>query len=130
MAFTTTIRHNVTPASGNPVSDANDYSAAQVTDIEETVPASGNIVINNFDVDVSEAEVVIIECDQNITLTINDDGTPDATVNVLADKPVIWKNDGYFLNPLGTVDVTSMKAANAGSTDATLRIHVLQDPTP
>jgi hypothetical protein len=129
MSFQTTIAHTVNPASGNPVTDSNAYSAGQVTDLEETIVA-GDTVFSNFDVDVSEAEVVIIECDRDIIVKINDDGSPDATINLLAGKPCIWKADGYFLNPLGTVDVTSFKVTLAAGDDATFRIHVLQDPSP
>lgn len=130
MAFTTTIAHNCQPASGNPVTDSNGYTAGQVTDLEETIAGGGDVVFSNFDVDVSECEVVIMECERDCTVKVNDDGTPDATISLLAGKPLIWKNDGYFSNPLGSVDVTSLNVELAAGDDAVFRCHVLQDPSP
>jgi hypothetical protein len=129
MSASVTIAHTI-QGLDNPFTDSNVYTAGQGTILEETIVGGTNVTYSNFDVDVSECEFVLISCTRDITLTINDDGTPDATINVLAGKPVVWKNDGYFLNPLGTVDVTSLKATLAAGTDAVLRINVGQDPSP
>lgn len=115
---------------GAAINKSNDYEANMVTAIEETIAGAGNQTFSNFDVDVSEVESLIMLCDRDITVTVNDDGSPDATISLKADKPLVWNNDGYYLNPLGTVDVTSIKATLAAGADATLRIEVLQDPTP
>lgn len=128
MSFTSNIAHTITPAAGNPVTSNNGYSAAMVTDIDEEISA-GETTFSNIDVDVSHAELVILSCDADVEVTINDDGSPDATINLLAGKPLVWANDGYFANPLGETDVASVTVALASGT-ANFRMHVLQDPTP
>jgi hypothetical protein len=113
-----------------PFTDDNSYSAGMGTTLEETITGGGNQTFANFDVDVSECEALVMLCDRDITITVNDDGTPDATINLKADKVLTWTSDGYFSNPLGSVDVTSIKATLAAGADATLRIDVVQDPSP
>lgn len=70
---------------------------------------------------------LVIKCDRDVVLTFNDDGTPDATVNLLANKPLVWTDDAYFSNPLGSTDITSFKATLASGDDATLLIDVIFD---
>lgn len=115
---------------GQPIVGDNSYSANMSTGIDETIPAGAATTFSNFDVDVSEVESLVMLCDRDVTIAINDDGTPDATISLKAGKPLDWQADGYFANPLGSVDVTSIKATLAAGEDATLHLEVLQDPTP
>lgn len=69
-------------------------------------------------------------------LTINDDGSPDKTINLKAGLPIIWDSLNGQSNPFGTVDVTSAKMTvalgvgdNAGLATV-LEIRALVDPTP
>lgn len=128
MSYTHAIRHDLQTV-GAAISKSNSYSANQVTALDETI-AAGNATFSNFDVDVSEVESLIMHCDRDVTITINDDGTPDATIALKANKPLVWTADGYYSNPLGSTDVTSIKYVLAAGDDATLRIEVLQDPSP
>lgn len=105
------------------VNKSNTYSSAQQSGFQSTISA-GATVIPNFSVDVSQMVSLVISCDRDVVLTFNDDGTPDATVNLLADKPLVWSDDGYFTNPLGIVDITSFKATLSAGADATLTIEV------
>jgi hypothetical protein len=111
---------------GGPVQKTNSYSGAQHSGFNDTISA-GPTTVPNFSVDVSQAVSIVILCDRDVVLTINDDGSPDATINLLANKPLIWTNDAYFTNPLGAVDVTSLKAVLAAGDDATLLIDVSYD---
>lgn len=129
MAAQITIAHTVNGL-GTPITDNNAYTSGMAGIIQETITAGASTTFNNFDVDVSECEAVVMECDRDVTILVNDDGTPDATISLLAGKPLVWKADGYFLNPLGLVDVTSLKATLAAGANATLHIEVFQDPTP
>lgn len=115
---------------GAPIQKTNDYTASMLTALDEAVPAAGATTFSNFDVDVSACASVVMLCDRAVTITINDDGTPDATISLLANKPLVWQNDGYFSNPLGNVDVTSIKVTVGSGDAANLRIEVLQDAIP
>lgn len=128
MSFTHQIKHVVTVESRQ-LQDDNSYSAAQITSLDETI-AAGATTFSNFDVDVSEVESLVMLCDRDVAITINDDGSPDATINLKAGKMLVWTSDSYFTNPLGSVDVASFKATLAAGDDASLFISVTQDPTP
>ncbi len=122
--------HNIIQGAGITVDKTNNYSGSMLTGLDETIPANGSTTFSNFDVDVSEVISVFMLCDRDITLKINDDGTPDATINLWAGKPLYWTEDAYFSNPLGSVDCTSLKATLAAGEDASLQIEVIQDAIP
>lgn len=130
MSYSHTFVDQIQTAAGSAIAKTNSYSAGMLTGLDEAVPAAGSTTFLNFDVDVSEVESVFISCDRAVTVLVNDDGTPDATIALLADKPLIWRNDGYFSNPLGSVDITSLKVTVPSGDAANFRIEVLQDPTP
>jgi len=106
------------------------YTAGTQMKWDETVTGGSNIVVTTS-IDVSAiVSLLILSPTRNMTLTINDDGTPDATVNLLAGVPVVWSADVGGSNPLGSVDVTSFKAALAAGANADFMMIVLLDPTP
>jgi len=129
MTATINVKHTVQGIT-EPFTDDNSYQAGMGTTLDETITGGGNQTFSNFDVDVSEVEALLMLCDRDITITINDDGTPDATISLKADVLLVWTSDGYFDNPLGVVDVTSIKVTLAAGDDARLRIDVIQDPSP
>lgn len=129
MSYQHTIAFDVQPV-GTPFRKSSSYSGSMITGLDETIPAAGATTFTNFDVDVSACVALFMLCDRAITITINDDGTPDATITLVANVPLVWTNDGYFSNPLGNVDVTSIKATLASGADASLRIEVVQDAIP
>lgn len=112
---------------GGPVQKSNTYESAQHSGFFDTITQGQATTVPNFAVDVSAMVSLVISCDRDVALTFNDDGTPDATVTLLAGKPLVWTEDAYFANPLGSVDITSFKATLASGEDATLLIDVLYD---
>ncbi len=111
---------------GGTVQKTNSYTGIQHAGFSDVIEAS-TTTVPNFSVDVSEVTGLVIQCDRDVVLTFNDDGTPDATINLLADKPLVWNDDSYFTNPLGVVDITSFKYVLAAGDDATLLIDVIYD---
>lgn len=106
------------------------YSGSIAAVLDETIPANASTTFSNFDVDVSAMASLFMLCDRDITVKVNDDGSPDATINLLANVPLVWTNDGYFTNPMGSVDATSIKATLAAGDDARLIIEAPQDAIP
>lgn len=96
--------------------------------IDETVPGSGNVVVNAA-IDVSVLSVIYISCDGDIVITTNDDGSPDNTLTLKAGKPLLWYTGCGLANPL-TVDVITFKATKATPVDANLKVRLLFDATP
>lgn len=72
---------------------------------------------------------VYILSDQDLTLKTNSTGSPDDTIILTANKPVIWYAGCGWTNPL-TVDVTKFYLTNGGGTSATFRARFLYDSTP
>ena len=79
---------------------------------------TGSVVVS-LPVDVSQIDSFYIVSDKAVTLTENDDGTPDLTVSLLAGVPYWW-HAGMSANPF-SVDIVTLKLANAGS--ATASVH-------
>lgn len=126
MSYQHQIQHTLSTPGGNAGSN-NSYSGAQHSGFNDTITQGQATTVPNFSVDVSAMVSLVIKCDRDVVLTFNDDGTPDATVNLLANKPLVWTDDAYFSNPLGSTDITSFKATLASGDDATLLIDVIFD---
>lgn len=95
-----------------------------------TVPGSSNVVVG-CEIDVSALKLLYIYSDQTVTITTNDDGTPDDTLTITALKPLIWYTGCGLPNPFASaVDVESFKATRGSAGDAALKVRVIQDPTP
>jgi hypothetical protein len=105
------------------------YTGGSETKISETITGGGAPVIT-FTLDVSALVSTMLLCTRNLTITVNDDGTPDATITLLAGVPKMWSADIGGSNPWGSVDVTSFKATLAAGADADLTVITLVDPTP
>lgn len=105
-----------------------DLEADNAQEFDVVVPGSGNDVVLAA-IDVSHVVSLYIVADADMTLTINDDGTPDATITLLEDVPVLFYTGCNFSNPLGAVDVTSFKVAKASAGDGNFYMRVLQDAT-
>lgn len=106
-----------------------EYTGGAQLKWNETVTGGSNIVVTAA-IDVSAVIAVLLLSPRAMTVTINDDGSPDATISLLANVPKMWSADVGGSNPLGAVDVTSWKAALAAGADAVLTFIVLLDPTP
>jgi len=80
-------------------------------------------------IDVSALKLLYILSDKDITIQTNDGTTPDNTLTITANKPLVWYSGCGLPNPL-TVDVVDIYVTNAGGTTATVNIRALQDATP
>lgn len=106
------------------------YTGNSLIEFIEDVPAGGNrtLTMAGAGIDVSKIISLGFEASKALTMTTNDDGTPDDSYTLAANKPVIWGNDfpAELPCPL-TVDVTSIKLVNAGSDAATFLLSCLMD---
>ena len=111
-----------------------DVTGTGIVKFEESCADAGSTVIT-VAVDISAVKAFGLKSTKAVTVTVNDDGTPDATVSLAANVPLIWvaslAGTQYPTdNPLGTVDITSMKVANASGAAATVSFACLTDATP
>lgn len=80
-------------------------------------------------VDVSQLVALLIQCDENVTIKVNNPNTPAATLTRKANKSLIWSDDCGFECPL-TVDVTALYVTHSGTTAPKLKMRFASDPTP
>jgi hypothetical protein len=110
--------------------NARSYESNTPVEIVVDVLAGGNktITFPGAAIDVSKLICVGFEASKALTMTTNDDGTPDDSYTLAANKPVVWGNDfpAELPCPL-TVDVTSIKLVNAGSDTAQFKFSCLMD---
>lgn len=82
-------------------------------------------------IDVSKLATIIIQSDQDITIKTNSTGTPDDTLTVKANKPLVWGADSGLPNPFPSgVDVTKIYIANPAASVANVKIRTGYDTTP
>lgn len=99
------------------------------TNLDVAVADGATALQANLAVDISALKSLYISSDQNLTVKTNSSGSPDDTLTIKANSPLIWTPDCGFACPL-TEDVTALYLANAAGEDATLKVRLLQDATP
>ena len=104
-------------------------ASSGATSIEETVADGTTDQSVSVSIDVSVLEILFIKSDQDILLETNDPDTPDDSINLLADIPLVWHSDDYHANPLST-DVGEIFLTNSSGSSAEFVLEALQDATP
>lgn len=106
-----------------------DVTADSETNLDLTVADSVSDQLVTMAIDFSEMVGLFIYSDFAVTVETNDGTTPDDTIAVVAEVPVVWYTDCDHINPL-TADVTALYITNASGSTANIKIRVLQDSTP
>jgi len=96
-----------------------EVTVADTTDTEITIS-----------IDFSALIFFMAVADQAMTLESNDTSTPDNTVTLAANVPVVWYTGCDHLNPFADADVTSLFAYQTSGSSATLKIWRLHNATP
>ena len=116
--------------SGNQsVSQEETVTADIETNLDLAVDDGETALEANIAIDVSALASLYMAADQDITIKTNSSGSPDDTISLKANKPLVWTPNCGFSNPLSE-DVLSIFCANSSGTNATLQIRLLQDATP
>lgn len=101
--------------------------------LSETIPAGSVNLDVAFALDVSQAKVLALISDQDVTVKTNDGAAPDNTFTLPAGKPFIWINGDPALRDTGgtavVTDIAKLVVSNAGDSDAVLQVSALFDPT-
>ena len=121
--------------------DAGSFSAATSAGIvgsasvhlSETA-AGADTTTMDVAVDVSAVKAFGLKSTEDCVITVNDDGSPTATITLTANKSLIWvagdTNQYPSSNPLGATDVATWDVTVAGADDATITFACLVDATP
>lgn len=119
-----TIKGNVNISSGNNKS------------VDESIPDSSTDLLVTETVDVSTLQSIIMVSDQQITVETNDGTTPQETIILKANDPLVWRKGGNQLDGSDypaipfSADVTGFFVTNASGAAAQLKMEILNDPTP
>ncbi len=119
-----TLKGTVSPSAGNNNS------------IDESIPDSSTDLLVNATVDITALQSFYMISDQDVTVETNNGGTPQETIVLKANDPLMWRKAGnqldgvdYPKNPF-LADVTAFFITNASGAPAQLKMEILQDPTP
>lgn len=93
---------------------------AESTDLELEV---------SFPVEGDQLVGLYIKSSRDMTLETNDGSTPDNTLSLKANVPLLWHTDSPHACPL-TADVASIFATLAAGAASTLEIRALTNATP
>lgn len=81
----------------------------------------------DYTLDVSSCKGLYISSDVAMTVKTNSSGSPDQTITLTANTPVIWYTGIGATCPI-TTDVTKLYVTN--TTAGTLKVRSLEDVTP
>ena len=126
MAVTTTVRGEMVLAGITFTAHKQYTDEAQLTVPALAVAIDATNAEYAVSIPFGEIIAIGIFCDQDVTIKTNDGDTPDDTIELKADVPLIWTADSYFEKPL-TEDVSSIFVTNDGDAAATLKIAVLMN---
>lgn len=105
-------------------------SSSSLKSVEDTIADSATDFAINEMVDVTTLKSLYIVCDQDVTLETNDGTTPQETILLKKDQPLVWlSSNAYFTIPFAG-DVTGFFVTNASGATATLKMEILQDSSP
>ncbi len=129
MAFS----HNLSiswSSGGRSIGSNKSYAGAAQQSISEVVNSSTTDLEITISIDVSAMVMLVMKCDQDVTVETNSAGTPDDTIALKAKVPYAWNADNDSFTTKLTTDVAALFLTNAGATNATFELEVLSDPTP
>lgn len=127
MASTLTIRRNAQAGSIN-AADNFSVSADGAQERNIALPASSTDVQVLMNLDVSQLKALALVADKDVTIETNNASTPTDTINLKANRALIWESEsGYFANPL-TADVTALFLTSVEA--ANVQMVFIEDATP
>lgn len=127
VGFSHVVSMSVQSGSINIQSDGT-YTGSGNPRIDDDAPASGTKQMN-IAIDVSAVKSIIMLSDQDVTIKTNSSGSPTDTIALAAGIAYVWNEDSLDTLKL-TGDVTTIYVVNATTSDARVRIDVIQDATP
>lgn len=101
--------------------------AGQVLDV--SIPGSTTDLRVNVAIDVSQLSHIFLLADGALTIQTNSGGSPDDTITLAANKPLVWYTGCGLACPV-TVDVTDFYLTNAGGSTVALQVRIQSDATP
>lgn len=101
------------------------YSGDSETGIQETITGSTTNKEFYLPFTVAQIQSLVMWSNQALTIKTNSSGSPQDTINLVANKQLIWDTDSPPANIPFAGDVTAIFVTNAGMNTAQLVIRVL-----
>jgi phosphohistidine swiveling domain-containing protein len=124
MSFTMRVTQSASEGSTS-FADSTDYTCESIVKMAETIAsdADGTLTSYAVGVDVDGLLALAILSDQAITIYVNDasDGSPTATIALVADVPFIWQT-GDDTSIVGTTDWSVIYVNNNAGVECTLNL--------
>jgi hypothetical protein len=121
-------KHTLTVDSGTPTTASYRITYDQSSSLDTSIAANSNNSIVAFTLDTSILESLLMLADQDLTLRTNNNAAPGDTINLKANRPLIWNGeDGYFASPFAN-NVSVLYVTSTATVSASLKIYTLTDP--
>lgn len=104
-------------------------SADSEKNLDIAVPENSTNLAIAFTCDVSELQSLYLVSTVNMTLKTNSTSSPQETLTLVANEPVIWWDGNPLTMPFAG-DITALYATTGAVGDGTLSIRSLIDATP
>ena len=80
-----------------------------------------------IEVDIHTARLrsLFMLASRDLTIKTNSADTPDDTIELKANDPFVWRDNGYHANPFAGGDVDTIHVINAGLEPASLRLRAI-----
>lgn len=128
MAISATVRVTFTPASGTALDQSVTISDEGGVQMEVSISADTNKEIALAFVN-SRLKAIMILCAKDVTIKTNSSSSPDNTIALTANKPLLWFTGCGLANPFVAADVTKIYVTAVGAAQ-TLKIRMIEDATP
>jgi len=128
MSISHTIAVNWTDGAATSANDVT-VTGTSAERISEAIADSTTDGAVTYTCDMSALAGLFIVSDQALTLETNSSSSPQETITLVADTPVVWYTGCGYTKPYAG-DVTSLFATNASGSTANLTIVTITDATP
>jgi len=78
-------------------------------------------------IDPAKCQSCMLCSDQPTTIKTNDPNTPQHTINMHANVPIVWTLNSFWTIPFGPDNVNAMYITNNGAVSANVKIRVLSN---
>jgi hypothetical protein len=124
MAFTHTPGYVYKTDVGQVANVSKAYVGNEENDFDGTVAASTTNQTETLVVTVANIQSLLLLSDQALTIKTNSATSPQDTITLKANVPIIWNTDSWDAKPFSG-NVTNLFLTNGGSTLANVKIRIL-----
>lgn len=110
------------------ISSSESIAASASVSLEESVPDSSTDLQINVNIVENDLTSFALVATQDVTIKTNSSGSPQETISLKANRPLIW-GAGGGTKPISD-DISAFFVTNSSGSDATIKLVAGWDATP